>query len=175
MVYACEHCQKTCVSSRGLSQHIRRTPYCNEKQAEKLGSGSSTVNSRALESDPEPQPAVHRPSKRQKAGLGDYCAPASASGSMVVTDVGFDLAAFPGDDPTEWDDEATSDSHQLTESDVENLHSGDEDTEAEDELAEAPPNVEMLEAFREHCEYGVRQMQPLDEHTVIRWWMPVER
>ena len=166
MVYVCEFCEKTCVSSRGLSQHIGRTPYCKEKQAEKLGSGgssnrksdSSNVNSRAEAPDPSPQPAVLRPRKRRKGSLADDSA--STSGYMEVPGNAFD------DNSTESEEEGMFESAQLTESDVDHLRSSDEDTEAETQDAESPPNVEMLEAFREYCEYGVRQIQPLDEYTV---------
>ena len=174
MVYACEHCQKKCRSSRGLSQHIQRTPHCQQKQAEKLGSRSSNNNSNSRNAHssaeaPDPgSPAMHRrPNKRRKeAGLGDYCAVASDSGGMEVADIEFDFAPNPGDSVTEFEDEVPPTPARPTESDVDDLDPSDETSKAEDEAVKVPPNVQLLEDFRAYCEHGVKQTQPFDEYTV---------
>ena len=165
MVHTCEHCQKQCVSSRGLSQHIRRTPHCQQKQAEKLGSITNTnsdsrnVSSSGQANDPVARPVNPRPSKRRKEGIGDSCALASDSGRMEVADIEFDFALHPDDAASELEEEPTCTSSQPAETDVDT-------SDAEAEPADLPPNAEMLEAFRAHCEHGVRQIQPFDEYTV---------
>ena len=169
----CPHCGKVCVSERGLTQHISRTPDCNQKHTDSMAfkRNQSEEDAKAGDStDTDQSPNEDQPRRSQRVAKKSKSSnhneePGVSNDGLQGTD------SHVGDDAESREAPSNSDADSIPfadptddafydEDDTESGASGDQteaptDEEMDDTSVEEgaqEPNRTMLKEFRDYCE-----------------------